>query len=102
MNHPVFLLSVSRFLAGLSFAAALSAHEVIAPAGWKAKLHPDVHVHAPSPLPDRIVLTWNGDPATTQAVTWRTDATAMRGMAELAPAHDNGRAMNPARPRKAT
>jgi len=29
--------------------------------------------HYPSPLPDRVVLTWNDDPATTQAVNWRTD-----------------------------
>ncbi|MDQ3699206.1 MAG: metallophosphoesterase family protein [Gemmatimonadota bacterium] len=26
-------------------------------------------------MPDRIVLTWIGDPATTQAVSWRTDST---------------------------
>ena len=30
-------------------------------------------VYAPSGLPDRIMLTWSGDPATTQSVTWRTD-----------------------------
>ncbi|MHC5020205.1 MAG: hypothetical protein ACYTGX_08880, partial [Planctomycetota bacterium] len=27
---------------------------------------------APSAVPDRIVLSWTGDPSTTQAVTWRT------------------------------
>jgi hypothetical protein len=30
-------------------------------------------LHRPTPQPDRVRLTWNGDPATTQAVTWRTD-----------------------------
>jgi 3',5'-cyclic AMP phosphodiesterase CpdA len=30
-------------------------------------------LHRPTAQPDRIRLTWNGDPATTQAVTWRTD-----------------------------
>ncbi len=27
----------------------------------------------PSPVPDRVILTWAGNPSTTQAVTWRTD-----------------------------
>lgn len=40
----------------------------------------------PGPAPDRIVLTWNGDPATTQAVTWRTDTSVPGGVAQLAEA----------------
>jgi hypothetical protein len=36
-----------------------------------------------SEIPDRIVLTWKGDPATTQAVTWRTDATITEAAAEI-------------------
>jgi 3',5'-cyclic AMP phosphodiesterase CpdA len=40
--------------------------------------------NAPSADPDRIVLTWSGDPATTQSVTWRTDTTVARGVAEVA------------------
>lgn len=39
---------------------------------------------SPSPLPDRIMLTWSGDPATTQAVTWRTSADAAVAFAEIA------------------
>lgn len=31
--------------------------------------------HRPTPLPDRVVLTWSLDPATTMDVTWRTDTT---------------------------
>jgi 3',5'-cyclic AMP phosphodiesterase CpdA len=38
----------------------------------------------PSPIPDRIVLTYDGDPATTQAVTWRTDPSVSTAIAELA------------------
>lgn len=41
-------------------------------------------LYRPSPMPDRIVLTWKGDPATSQAVTWRTDATIARGQAQIA------------------
>ena len=48
--------------------------------------------HAPMPLPDRVVLTWEDDPATTQSVTWRTDISTKKGMAHLALANANGRA----------
>ena len=36
-----------------------------------------------------MVLTWSGDPATTQAVTWRTDTTVSRALAQLTLATDN-------------
>ncbi len=48
----------------------------------------DKEAHRPSAIPDRIVLTWNDDPATTQAVSWRTDATVHRAYAEIAVAED--------------
>lgn len=41
-------------------------------------------MYAPSEMPDRIVLTWTGDPATTQAVTWRTSDKIEFGLAEIA------------------
>ena len=40
-------------------------------------------VYRPSVLPDRIVLTWAGDPATTQAVTWRTSTDVDQAVAEI-------------------
>jgi hypothetical protein len=47
-------------------------------------------MHQPSAVPDRIVLSWKSDPATSQAVTWRTDvdvdgAVAQIGLASAAP-----------------
>jgi 3',5'-cyclic AMP phosphodiesterase CpdA len=57
---------------------------------------PDQAAHAPRPLPDRIVLTWRGDPATTQAVTWRTDPSVPRSVAEYAIANESGRELKPA------
>ncbi len=72
-------------------APALAAHEGHAPADWKPTPYAEAAAHAPRPLPDRIVLTWSGDPAATQAVTWRTDTTVLRGLAELAVANENGR-----------
>jgi 3',5'-cyclic AMP phosphodiesterase CpdA len=38
----------------------------------------------PSVIPDRIILTLAGDPATTQAVTWRTDASVEEAFAQIA------------------
>lgn len=48
--------------------------------------YPPKLLHAPTPMPDRIILTWKGDPATTQAVTWRTDLSVKTPVAEVAPA----------------
>lgn len=62
---------------------------------WKPTAFADKLAHAPRPLPDRVVLTWTGDPSTTQAVTWRTDVSVLRGVAELALATDNGRDLAP-------
>jgi 3',5'-cyclic AMP phosphodiesterase CpdA len=45
-------------------------------------------IYKPTPLPDRIVLTWSSDPATSQAVTWRTDDSVLRAYAEIAEAED--------------
>lgn len=44
--------------------------------------------HRPSVLPDRIILSWAHDPATTQAVTWRTDTSVNRSFAQFAVAED--------------
>lgn len=41
---------------------------------------------APTPLPDRVVLTWSGDPRGSIDVTWRTDLTANATQAEFLPA----------------
>lgn len=40
--------------------------------------------YPPSPVPDRIILSWSKDPATTQSVTWRTDTTVTEAFAEIA------------------
>ena len=45
----------------------------------------------PSVVADRIVLSWSGDPSTTMSVTWRTDITVQRAVAEIAPAESGPR-----------
>lgn len=69
---------------------ALAAIALLAPAA-RAQQTPaapppvraDEESHRPRPIPDRVVLTWTGDPATTQTVTWRTDITVKMGVAQI-------------------
>ena len=49
------------------------------------------HWEIPSKDPDRIILTFNGDPATSRAVTWRTDATIEKAVAQIADATVNSK-----------
>ncbi|MCR9244692.1 MAG: metallophosphoesterase family protein [bacterium] len=42
----------------------------------------------PTRVPDRILLTWAADPATTQTVTWRTDPSSTNPVGEVAVATD--------------
>ena len=58
--------------------------------------HSHDHIHAglhhweiPSKDPDRIILTFNGDPSTTRAVTWRTDSSVVKAEAQIAVAGKN-------------
>lgn len=44
------------------------------------------HWEIASPDPDRIFLTFHGDPATSRAVTWRTDESVDQAYAEIATA----------------
>lgn len=43
-------------------------------------------MYKPTAMPDRIVLTLNGDPRTSAAVTWRTSTETTKGIAEIAEA----------------
>jgi hypothetical protein len=45
----------------------------------------------PTSQPDRIVLSWSDDTATTQSVTWRTSANVRESFAELVEASSNPR-----------
>ena len=44
----------------------------------------EADVYRASLRPDRIVLTWQRDPSTTQSVTWRTSVAVTRPLAEIA------------------
>lgn len=81
--------------------AALSVHlllqaallvSVTATASFAHEGHPEPSTfseeeqHAPTPLPDRVMLTWSGDPTTTIDVTWRTDLATEKTVIEFAEA----------------
>ena len=88
-------LAAQMILANWVFAVMASlthshAHESDAAPKYSAET-----AHAPKPMPDRIVLTWEDNPATTQSVTWRTDASIVHARAQVAPANANGRALQP-------
>lgn len=53
-----------------------------------ATKYPAAETYKPTPVPDRIVLTWKGDTATTQAVSWRTDDSVITPQAQIAVAED--------------
>ena len=49
------------------------------------------HWEIPSKDPDRIMLTFQGDPATSRAVTWRTDTSITQAVAQIAEATVNSK-----------
>lgn len=48
----------------------------------------DAVMHAPQIMPSRILLSWEGSPTTSAAVTWRTSEAVLQGQAEIAVATD--------------
>ena len=60
------------------------------------------HWEIPSKDPDRIMLTFYGDPATNRAVTWRTDETVDQAIAQIAEATVNSKFVDDAITMKAT
>jgi PAS domain-containing protein len=64
---------------------------------WHPTPVPPERIYVPTPMPERVVLTWDEDPATSQSVTWRTDTSVEKAVAEIAIANANGRALQPLR-----
>lgn len=64
----------------------LHSHGTGAPHAHRPRQVSHAEIYRPSPLPDRIVLTWSDNPAASQSVTWRTDRTVAQGLAQILPA----------------
>ncbi|HEX6987590.1 MAG TPA: fibronectin type III domain-containing protein, partial [Planctomycetaceae bacterium] len=65
---------------------ALSLALLVAAPAYSEEVPPSQAVFRPTPVPDRVLLSWSGDPATTASVSWRTDASVTKAFAEIAPA----------------
>ena len=79
MNYKPFFTLFAFFLGSLCFLVAHEDH-----AGLR-------HWEVPSKDPDRIILTFHGDPATSRAVTWRTDKSITSAVAQIAEATVNSK-----------
>jgi acid phosphatase type 7 len=81
---PRAITSLAPFtlaLLTLTFAGGLSAQNTLVPDGMPR--------YEPTGFPDRIILTFAGDPASSQAVTWRTGPSVTEAVAEIAVAGDS-------------
>lgn len=67
----------------LQTSSLVLAHDGDEPSKSARKVLP-AEAYAPTPLPDRIILTWSDSPTTTQSVTWRTSVEVASAKAELA------------------
>ena len=72
--------SAAAYVCGLTLLLSFAA--VSAQDGRKPVSVPDT-TWQPSQVPDRIVLTWSEDPATTQSVTWRTSTEITAAAAQI-------------------
>ncbi|MES2789885.1 MAG: metallophosphoesterase family protein [Planctomycetota bacterium] len=70
-------------LAGFSATTAL-AHDGHDHPPETPKAVDETVLYRPTAMPERLLLTWHANPATSQAVTWRTDATVTKAFAEIA------------------
>lgn len=67
-------------------AAACSSAWSHPPATDASGPYPSAERYRPTPLPDRVVLTWSDDPATTIDITYRTHAGVTQTLCEWTPA----------------
>lgn len=86
-------MSITRLVFLLLIAAPACAHEY--------QYHRAAVDSMPKQIPDRIVLNWSGDPATTASVTWRTDTRITRAEGEIAEADASANFVTWARREKA-
>lgn len=73
--------------------AAIAFGALCAAALWRLPAQKDPKVaeaedHRPLAMPDRVILTWAGDPSTSAAVTWRTAVGVATPVAQIAEAED--------------
>lgn len=65
------------------------AHNSAAEASDSPQPVDEKELNSPNEMPDRVLLSWNSDPAHSQAMTWRTSTSVSRAFAEVAVAADD-------------
>ena len=89
LSFKLLITNMKNFLTILKFAGFLCTFTVSAIAHDS---HDGLrHWEIPSKDPDRIILTFHGDPSTSRAVTWRTDNSITKAKAEIAEIQDNSK-----------
>lgn len=83
VSKSLSIALLSGLLAGSATINGVVAGEDTASASASPAMADPAVVYQPSVTPDRIVLTWSGDPATTQSVTWRTSTDVTSPVAEI-------------------
>jgi len=78
-----------RWLAGTALALVMAGHA--AAHDGPGHTHSIPPWQSASPWPDRVVVTFAGDPARSLAISWRTDASAPGARAQIAPATADAR-----------
>jgi len=84
MSTQVFRLFCASSLLVACVGDVLPAHDGDSSHSHAVRAVKPAEYYAPTIVPDRIVLTWAGEPTTTQAVTWRTSIEVVDGFAEIA------------------
>lgn len=68
----------------VDFGATADAHDDPSHDKPKPQAVDEAILYRPTAMPDRLLLSWHADPATTQAVSWRTDNTVNKAFAQIA------------------
>ena len=77
-------ISATSFCFSVSLINVLCAHDDDKTHSHAVRAVKPAEMYQPTILPDRIILTWSGDPTTSQSVTWRTSTEVKDGFAEIA------------------
>ena len=98
MRNPLRLTFFALFAVATNSQAELRAHE----GEHKVVAVKPADYYKPTAMPDRVMLTLNGDPRTMAAVTWRTSSEVTKALAEIAVAESNPYFSEKSKPIEAT
>lgn len=77
MNYPTPVLLLKKSLGLTIFLACFMLSSI------HGQYDPAKDYYPPSPVPDRIMLSFEGDPAHSQSVSWRTDVTVTKAFGQI-------------------